>query len=73
MSYLPERDFHVYYMKLPISIRGVVTPNEDDTYSIFLNSLYPHSVHEKTFEHEVEHIEREDFYNGLPIELVENL
>ena len=73
MSYLPERDFHVYYMKLPISIRGVVTPNEDDTYSIYLNSMYPRSVHEKTFEHEVEHIEREDFTNGLPIELVENL
>ena len=73
MSYLPERDFHVYYMKLPLSVRGVVTPNEDDTYSIFLNSLYPDSVHVKTFHHEINHIKNEDFTNELPIEKVEDL
>lgn len=73
MKYIPGADYFVYYDFFPYSIRGLVTTNEDGTYSIFLNKRYPLSVLKKTFLHEVRHIENEDFYNGLPIETVENL
>ncbi len=73
MSYIPGIDYFVYYDTFPYSIRGLVTTNDDGTFSIFLNKRYPLSVLKKTFRHEVQHIERGDFYNGLPIEVVENL
>lgn len=73
MRYIPGTDYFVYYDFFPYSIRGLVTTNEDGTYSIFLNKRYPLSVLKKTFLHEVRHIENEDFYNGLPIDQVENL
>lgn len=70
---IPDVDYFVYYEMFPWSIRGIVTPNDDGTYSIFLNSRYPLSVLKKTFQHEVHHIESDDFYNGKSIEEVENL
>lgn len=73
MKYIPGTDYFVYYDTFPYSIRGLVTTNDDGTYSIFLNNRYPLSVLRKTFRHEVRHIENEDFYNGIPIETVENL
>lgn len=73
MKYLPGADYFVYYADFPSSVRGLVVTNEDATYSIFLNSRYPLSTLRKTFRHEVKHIENDDFYNNLPIGIVENL
>jgi hypothetical protein len=73
MKYIPGTDFFVYYETFPWSVRGLVTTNEDGTYSIFLNDRYPMSVLQKTFLHEVKHIENDDFYNNLPIGIVEDL
>lgn len=73
MTYLPGVDYFVYYDLFPYSVRGLVTANDDGTYSIYLNSRYPESVLRKAFQHEVDHIENNDFYNNLPIQFVENL
>jgi hypothetical protein len=73
MKYIPGVDYFVYFDLLPYSVRGMVTTNNDGTFSIYLNKRYPLSVLRKTFRHEVEHIEGEDFYNGLPIGVVEDL
>jgi hypothetical protein len=73
MNYIPGVDYFVYFDLLPYSVRGMVTTNNDGTFSIYLNKRYPLSVLRKTFRHEVEHIEGEDFYNGLPIGVVEDL
>ena len=73
MNYLPGADYFVYYDVFPWSIKGLVTTNNDGTYSIFLNQRYPLSILKETFQHELRHIQNEDFYNGLPIEVVENL
>lgn len=72
-NYLPDADYFVYYDLFPWSVRGLVTVNEDGTYSIFLNRRYPNSVLQKTFRHEIDHIEHDDFFNGIPIEKVEDL
>lgn len=73
MKYVPGRDYFVTYETLPRKVRGCVTVNEDSTYTIVINKLLPECQRKDTFDHEVDHIENEDFYNGLPIELVENL
>lgn len=73
MSYIPGVDYFVYYEKLPWAIRGMVTPNEDSTFTIVLNSRYPELQRLKAYRHEKDHIENEDFYNCLPVEMVEDL
>lgn len=73
MKYIPGVDYFVYYDTFPYSVRGLVTTNDDGTFSVYLNKRYPPSVLRKTFKHEVSHIENEDFYNGKPIGIVEDL
>lgn len=73
MTYLPGVDYFVYYDLFPYSVRGLVTTNDDGTFSVFLNRRYPDSVLRKALQHEIDHIENNDFYNNLPIQLVENL
>lgn len=73
MKYIPGVDYFVYYDVFPMSVRGLVTTNDDGTFSIYLNRRYPLSTLRRTFKHEVKHIENEDFYNGLPIGIVEDL
>lgn len=70
---LPNADYFVYPCKLPWSIKGLVTPNDDGTFSIFVNSRWPEAWQLMTYVHEVRHIQRDDFYNSLPIEKVEGL
>lgn len=73
MKYIPGADFFVFFDIFPWSVRGLVTTNDDGTYSIYLNKRYPMSVLRKTFWHEVDHIKNGDFYNNIPIGIVENL
>lgn len=73
MKYIPGRDYFVTYETLPRNVRGLVTVNEDSTYTIVINALLPECQRKNTFDHEVDHIENEDFYNGQPIQKVESL
>lgn len=73
MTLIPNCDYFVYYERLPWSIRGMISINNDTTYTIFLNSRYPMSILQKTLHHELNHILNNDFYNDLSIEEVEGL
>lgn len=42
-------------------VKGCATPNEDGSYTIFLNSRFSYSQLEKTYKHELKHIINEDF------------
>lgn len=70
---LANADFFVYYADFPPTVRGVVTPNDDGTFSIFLNSRLSDSQKLLTYLHEVHHIENDDFYNGQPLQIIEGL
>lgn len=71
MTYLPDADYFVYYEKFPLAVRGAVTPNDDGTFSIFLNSRLSDAWQLTTYAHEVKHIMNDDFYNGKPIAEIE--
>jgi len=70
---LANADYFVYYADFPPTVRGVVTPNDDGTFSIFLNSRLSDSQKFLTYLHEVRHIENDDFYNGLSLQQIEGL
>ena len=72
MTYLPERDYFVRLVPLPEEVGGVVAPNEDGTYSIYINAGHSPERQRKSYRHEVRHITDGDFYSDSPIEDVEN-
>lgn len=75
MAYLPGADYFVRYIPFPPNNGthgGFVTPNDDGTFSIYLDErLMGNPSLQKTYRHEVRHIENEDFYNDLPIREIE--
>jgi hypothetical protein len=47
---------------LPYGVKGLVVHDENDDYTIFLNDRLGPEVNLKTLDHELEHIESNDFY-----------
>lgn len=64
-------DYFIRYMELPRGIFAFVTPNDDGTFSVYLDPRRSHDQLIADIEHELRHILRDDFYNGLPLYIVE--
>ena len=60
-------DCVVRVLELPASVRGVTVPNDDGTFSIYINALYGDETQRKILRHELEHIARDHFYKSEPI------
>jgi hypothetical protein len=78
LTYIPGVDFFVYWVAFPEDSGtdgGCVTPNDDGTFSILMDKrlLCQMRKAKKTYRHEVEHIEDDDFYNGKPIKDIEKI
>lgn len=50
-------------IKLPPAVRGFVILDNESDYNIYLNALNNVYVDQKTLQHEIEHIENDDFYS----------
>lgn len=66
-------DYWIRYMVLPPKIFAFVHDNGDGTYIIVLDPRRSFEQQLDDWEHELWHIIHDDFYNGLPIQKVENL
>lgn len=66
-------DYFIYLMNLPPHIYAYVRVNSDGTYSVYLDPRRSREQQIDDWSHEIWHILNDDFYNGLPIEKVENL
>ena len=64
-------DFAVRMVNLPGAIRGAVRMSDDGFMNIYINDNLSPEAKQATLEHELNHIKRDDFYNGKPIEDVE--
>lgn len=64
-------DYFVRVLDLPPSVKGLVIPNDDGTFSIFINAIYDTKTQRKTLEHELEHLARDHFYKEQPVALQE--
>ena len=74
MTYIEGSDYFVRTVPFPTSRVGAfVLLNDDATYSIYLNALVDEYRRRKALRHELEHIERGDFWNDLPIEDIESI
>ena len=60
-------DYYVRVIALPPTVRGLTMPNDDGTFSIYLNSLCSESVRQEALEHELSHMARDHFYKGESI------
>lgn len=65
-------DYFIRYLKLPPKIWAFITPNDDGTFSIYLDPRRSREQQLCDWEHELWHIIRDDFYNGEPIYFCED-
>lgn len=69
---IENADYFVRLVPLPSCVGGVVSPNEDGTFNMYLNANKSKEDLIDDYIHEYEHIDNDDFYNGKPIEEVES-
>ena len=69
---IENADYFIRYMELPPKIWAFVTPNDDGTFSVYLDPRRTGEQQLDDYIHELEHIIRDDFYTGLPLYICED-
>lgn len=69
---LNDDEYRVYMMPFPGDILGAVRLDAEGYPSIYINDSLSPAARKRAFLHELKHIINDDFYNGLPIEVIEN-
>lgn len=64
-------DYFVYMVSLPKKVEGVTVPNNDGTYSVYINKDLSESVQQAALDHELEHIQHDHLYSTKPIKAIE--
>lgn len=59
-------DYFVRLVQMPYKVKGVTTRNDDGTFNIFINSIIPENQQRDALEHELDHIDDDDFFNDAP-------
>ena len=72
MTYLEGADYFIYTMPFPPKIHSSVTPNPDGTFSMYLDSAKSRFEQIDDWDHEMQHIEDDDFFSDKPIEEIED-
>ena len=61
-------DIFIRMVNLPPHVRGLVAPNDDGTYNVYLDPRRSREMQIENYFHEFEHIAYDDFYSNKPIE-----
>lgn len=61
MTLLLDADFFVRFVQLPPHFGGFSTPNDDGTYSVYIDPSKPDEVQIDAYHHEVDHLLHDDF------------
>jgi len=69
---LTDGDYHVYMIPFPGDIKAAVRIDAEGYASIYINDYLSPEAKKRAFLHEIRHIERDDFYNSLPISTIEH-
>lgn len=64
-------DYFVYLVPLPLSVGGFVRPNDDGTYSVYLNNRLTHLANLRSCRHETAHLAHGDFYRAASVDEME--
>lgn len=57
-------------LDLPGTTKALIVENEDDSFTIILNSRLCYEVLKESYEHEIKHIENSDF-EGFDVDVIE--
>lgn len=63
-------DIFVHILDLPHDVHGLTAPNEDGSYTVFLNARDTIERQQEAYRHEVRHIENNDFEKA-DVQLIE--
>lgn len=68
---IENADYFIRLVTLPPTVNGIVSPNNDGTFNMYLsaNKFPPDLIDD--YIHEFRHIDDDDFYNGKPIGEIE--
>lgn len=64
-------DIFVRFVPFPPRVRGLVEPNDDGTFSVYINSNLSYFMQQETYEHELRHIVLDHLYVEKDIEDIE--
>lgn len=74
MTLIENIDYFIHIVPFPVAnCGGMVMPNDDGTFSIYINSLLSADRQREALRHELDHIINGDFYNERPIEQIERI
>jgi hypothetical protein len=61
----------VRLIDLPPAVRGCTRPNNDGTYTIYINAVLSVETRRKVLRHELAHIKKDHLYSDDPIGKIE--
>lgn len=64
-------DVIIRLTKLPAAVDGFTSPSVDGCYNVYINQSLTVERRRRTLRHELDHIERDDFYLGRSLGEVE--
>ena len=71
---MDDADFFVRLVPFPAGrIHGGIRPNDDGTFSVYIDINATHDVQQDAYWHEYRHMAFDDFYNNKPIEEIEDI
>ena len=70
---LEASDYYIYVMELPKGIHAMIIPNDDSTFSLYLDPRRDFMTWIDDYTHELWHILRDDFYSDKPIYVIEGI
>lgn len=66
-----EDEYRVYFLPFSGDIEGATRIDPDGFPSIYINAALSPMAARKTFDHEIHHVEHDDFHNGKGIRTAE--
>ena len=66
-------NYCVRLVALPAGIKALTVLDSNDFYNVYINQNLPIEVQRQAFDHEMIHIERNDFFRDVPIDQIEDI
>lgn len=58
---------YIRFLAMPLHVEGCVTPNEDGSFDIYLNSNLTEQQRLRALDHELAHIKKDHLYDVCPV------
>ncbi|HWQ74709.1 MAG TPA: hypothetical protein VN441_05290 [Syntrophomonas sp.] len=61
------------YMPLPTTVKGLTVQDSDGDYNVYINARLAYGANLQTLQHEIQHIDNNDFQKQLHIKDIERM